>query len=433
MAESAACTLCGEDCAAWGLSPETDYNGRPIESERVSDSARERHRHWLRRRQECDPELGGHVGPYHDVHGRRLTRCRRCYSPRHDRNGWDTSLDHRRCFDCVAGVTSLRSRGRLRIRPTRRSTWTADDRARDAARYDGTGPADRDRAEQAIHAYLGAWIGTVRWVASPAAMIAVLADAATMLRVEEAAVRKPMSDEVRRTSAEVDRIFHRIKLYYELRRGYETILGHNDQLEQLAAELAVARSRAADARRAAVIAHLTERADRLDRFPGAWSIWRLAPAAVMELVGPEASRWRPRRSGAVASTIGRATATGIGMDGGFFRRYAARLAAWRADVIGDAGQFDDLTPALIAAHARTSDDGITDGGFLRMMDELRWSCGPVAIIRGEVIACERPRILRLDEAGRLHADDGPAALWPDGFEVWARHGEAVTPPEPAAG
>ncbi|QGN49823.1 hypothetical protein GKC29_25360 [Micromonospora sp. WMMC415] len=36
----------------------------------------------------------------------------------------------------------------------------------------------------------------------------------------------------------------------------------------------------------------------------------------------------------------------------------------------------------------------------------------------------RPTSVKLDEQGRLHANDGPAVSWPDGHQMWARQGRA---------
>ena len=41
------------------------------------------------------------------------------------------------------------------------------------------------------------------------------------------------------------------------------------------------------------------------------------------------------------------------------------------------------------------------------------------------VITERPTELRLDEEGRLHAPDGPAMTWADGFGLFAWHGRLV--------
>ena len=42
-----------------------------------------------------------------------------------------------------------------------------------------------------------------------------------------------------------------------------------------------------------------------------------------------------------------------------------------------------------------------------------------------VIICERPTILHVDQQGRLHADDGPALHYADGWAIWSWHGTTV--------
>lgn len=41
---------------------------------------------------------------------------------------------------------------------------------------------------------------------------------------------------------------------------------------------------------------------------------------------------------------------------------------------------------------------------------------------GAVVLTERPRCVHLDDSGRLHAESGPAIVYPDGFDVYAWHG-----------
>ncbi len=41
---------------------------------------------------------------------------------------------------------------------------------------------------------------------------------------------------------------------------------------------------------------------------------------------------------------------------------------------------------------------------------------------GAVVLTERPTQLHRDQDGRLHAADGPAMSYPDGWEIWAWHG-----------
>jgi uncharacterized protein DUF6745 len=46
--------------------------------------------------------------------------------------------------------------------------------------------------------------------------------------------------------------------------------------------------------------------------------------------------------------------------------------------------------------------------------------------RGGVVLCERPCRLERDAQGRLHAADGPAVQYPDGWAIWAWHGVRVS-------
>ena len=59
------------------------------------------------------------------------------------------------------------------------------------------------------------------------------------------------------------------------------------------------------------------------------------------------------------------------------------------------------------------------------MIRLAGNCGWWWPYRGAVILSERPRRLGLDAGGRLHADDGPALEYPDGWGVYAWHGREV--------
>ena len=42
-----------------------------------------------------------------------------------------------------------------------------------------------------------------------------------------------------------------------------------------------------------------------------------------------------------------------------------------------------------------------------------------------VVVCDRPVHVKRDERNRLHCEDGPAIVWPDGFGVWSIHGVRV--------
>ena len=60
-----------------------------------------------------------------------------------------------------------------------------------------------------------------------------------------------------------------------------------------------------------------------------------------------------------------------------------------------------------------------------LLAELRASCGPLVVVANEIVASERPLVLRVDDQGRAHDDDGPAIAYPDGFTVHAWHGVAL--------
>lgn len=90
------CDFCGEFCSEVGVEPAESF---ALPSGWVPTSAIERHRKWSKRRYEC-ADNEGHRGPLHDARGRRLDRCRHCYSPTHESGGWDSTLDHSRCPEC---------------------------------------------------------------------------------------------------------------------------------------------------------------------------------------------------------------------------------------------------------------------------------------------------------------------------------------------
>jgi hypothetical protein len=58
---------------------------------------------------------------------------------------------------------------------------------------------------------------------------------------------------------------------------------------------------------------------------------------------------------------------------------------------------------------------------------LARSCGWWWAFRDTAFACERQTRLRLDERDRLHAADGPALRFRDGFDVYAIHGVRIDP------
>jgi hypothetical protein len=57
--------------------------------------------------------------------------------------------------------------------------------------------------------------------------------------------------------------------------------------------------------------------------------------------------------------------------------------------------------------------------FLKLGHSTALFCQDVCFV------CERPFVFKLDEAGRLHADDGPALAYGDGFKLFSWHGTNV--------
>ena len=95
-----------------------------------------------------------------------------------------------------------------------------------------------------------------------------------------------------------------------------------------------------------------------------------------------------------------------------------------AELLADAGQFDTRIVRLVPLEAECL-ESTRDRGLLHLVDTLRRSCGPVVLLRGEVVATERPRVIQLDDRGRPHGEHGPAIAYGDGLEAWAWHGVGV--------
>jgi hypothetical protein len=58
--------------------------------------------------------------------------------------------------------------------------------------------------------------------------------------------------------------------------------------------------------------------------------------------------------------------------------------------------------------------------------DLVKSCNLVIPCSGVCFACERPSVLKLDNKGKLHCEDGPAMVYPDGWSVYIDHGVRVS-------
>jgi len=61
----------------------------------------------------------------------------------------------------------------------------------------------------------------------------------------------------------------------------------------------------------------------------------------------------------------------------------------------------------------------------RLSALLKLSHSNVSFNRDVCFVCERPLVFKLDEGGRLHADDGPAIAYGDGFRLFSWHGTNV--------
>lgn len=96
------------------------------------------------------------------------------------------------------------------------------------------------------------------------------------------------------------------------------------------------------------------------------------------------------------------------------------------------GQWDGTTPVLAAARDvigghiwRLRQDRAEHERLISLHLELARSAGPWWALDGLAILTDRPLRLRRDDAGRPHAADGPAVVWPDGTEAFAWHGLPV--------
>ena len=98
----------------------------------------------------------------------------------------------------------------------------------------------------------------------------------------------------------------------------------------------------------------------------------------------------------------------------------------RLEVVRDAGQFDRTAYELAAAIDVVGSSARGERvAYLRLLRELAASCGPVAVLPDRIVVSERPLVLEADDAGRLHAEHGPALAYGDGLVVFAWHGVDV--------
>jgi len=63
--------------------------------------------------------------------------------------------------------------------------------------------------------------------------------------------------------------------------------------------------------------------------------------------------------------------------------------------------------------------------LLAQWDQLSRSCGWIWPYRDLCIVSDRPERIGMDDAGRLHAEDGPALRYTDGYSVYAVQGVRV--------
>ena len=85
------------------------------------------------------------------------------------------------------------------------------------------------------------------------------------------------------------------------------------------------------------------------------------------------------------------------------------------------------TAAAVAAFRQEVQDFDPDPDLTTGMVLLSQSAGWIWPGRDECVLADRPRILLLDEQGRLHHESGPALVYRDGWSVYAWHGSLVSP------
>ncbi|MGH7844511.1 MAG: DUF6745 domain-containing protein [Candidatus Binatia bacterium] len=106
---------------------------------------------------------------------------------------------------------------------------------------------------------------------------------------------------------------------------------------------------------------------------------------------------------------------------------------WHHTKTPDDGEHDDLTGiAFIDFLMKIPLDELRPSEeFIRLMLALKpWifviaSCNGLWYRKGAIILMDTPEILRIDEQGRLHCEDGPALRWRDGVQYHFLHGIRV--------
>jgi hypothetical protein len=263
----------------------------------------------------------------------------------------------------------------------------------DAVRQDwqatalSTAPADRDAAERAVHlAYQAAGLdppGALLWCQSPLEMARVMAE----LLVDLDARRE--AEAARRLRGRLLR--ERVARWQAAASGGE--LSHGELRRRVShAVEAPLRSRAV----ARLLVPVLDQV-RASLEPLAWV--RLQSMA-LRAFSPHAPDSLVRRSG---------EEDGEGVDW-----WLAEVLGWPADVAGFAAD-EAWTRALGARTGRVT---------ARLMRVAR-AAGWWWPLRHVAVVAERPALVRRDAAGRLHAGDGPAVRYRDGFALWAWHGVRV--------
>lgn len=110
-------------------------------------------------------------------------------------------------------------------------------------------------------------------------------------------------------------------------------------------------------------------------------------------------------------------------------RIRAKVRARNGDHVGDqvsravAGQHG--TDWLAYYDFLGTHCGLAEAGRLAGMMRVARSAGWWWPFEDAVILTERPTALHRDRQARLHCEDGPALVYPDGFAIWAWHGVRV--------
>ena len=140
-----------------------------------------------------------------------------------------------------------------------------------------------------------------------------------------------------------------------------------------------------------------------------WSLWNLPSSDRATLQNLRHEIWAPNAS---MATVRRAIAHAIAGSSSI-----ATDESGIEIVLADSGQFE-LESLSVQAE-------VNGGPYVRLIAELAQMAGPFVVLPREIVISDRPLLLRLDDAGRVHCDDGPAIAYADGLSAWAWHGVPV--------